>query len=129
VAPRQVLYEFQNWGVLAMRTTLLSALLLVIGTAAGGGLGSAKAAPAVGDFTLSCENGRVYPFRPRGVNPEGDLVTGYLVTRPGHAVHMRLIPLGLGYRYAGPGIWFDGVRDEAVLSFGKFQSVNCTVAH
>jgi hypothetical protein len=83
---------------------------------------------AAGDFLVSCENGRVYPFRPRGVNPEGDLVTGYLYTAPRRAVHMRLIPLGLGYRYAGHGIWLEGVRDEAVLSFGKAHSVACTVS-
>jgi len=54
---------------------------------------------------LSCENGREYPIRPIAVSREYDLVTGYmLMTGHGRGVHMRLIPMGSGYRYAGPGV-------------------------
>ena len=40
---------------------------------------------------------------------------------------MRLMPLGIGYRYAGPGVWFDGVRQNATLNFGMRSAVQCTV--
>jgi hypothetical protein len=77
-------------------------------------------------FVLACENGRNYPIRPRAISIEGDLVTGYLETGRG-AVHIRLIPMGDGYRYAGRGIWFDGLRENAVLNWGTARAVNCTV--
>jgi hypothetical protein len=35
--------------------------------------------------------------------------------------------MGVGYRYAGRGIWFDGLREDAYLNFGKADSVACTV--
>jgi hypothetical protein len=35
--------------------------------------------------------------------------------------------MGVGYRYAGPGIWFDGLRGEAVLNWGKSNATPCTV--
>ena len=54
---------------------------------------------------LACENGREYPIHPIAVSREYDLVTGYmLMTGHGRGVHMRLIPMGSGYRYAGPGV-------------------------
>ena len=69
---------------------------------------------------LSCENGRDYPLHPLAVSREYDLVTGYLLkTGHGRGVHMRLIPMGSGYRYAGPGVWFDGLRGDAVLNWGR----------
>jgi hypothetical protein len=74
---------------------------------------------------LNCDNGKVYPIRPRAVSDVGELVTGYLYTAPRRAAHFRLIPMGNGYRYSGHGFWFDGVRGEAVLELGK--STNCTV--
>jgi hypothetical protein len=77
--------------------------------------------------TLSCENGQTYPIVARAVSVAGDLVTGYLVLSPRHAVHIRLIPMTDGYRYAGRGIWLDGLRTVAVLSFGKYQTVSCNV--
>jgi hypothetical protein len=77
---------------------------------------------------LSCENGREYPIRPIAVSREYDLVTGYvLMTGHGRGVHMRLIPMGSGYRYAGPGVWFDGLRGQAVLNWGRPDEVPCTV--
>ncbi len=57
-----------------------------------------------------------------------DLVTGYLlVTGHGRGVHMRLIPMGSGYRYAGRGVWFDGMRGQAVLNWGRPDEVPCKV--
>ena len=77
---------------------------------------------------LSCENGREYPLHPLAVSREGDLVTGYLlVTGRGRGVHVRLIPMGGGYRYAGPGVWFDGMRQQAVLNWGRPDEVPCRV--
>ena len=77
---------------------------------------------------LACENGRNYPIRPIAVSRENDLVTGYLVTLgKGHTVHLRHVPMGVGYRYAGRGIWFDGLRREAFLNWGLSSAVACTV--
>jgi hypothetical protein len=77
---------------------------------------------------LSCENGREYPIHPLAVSREYDLVAGYLLTTGhGHRVHLRLIPMGTGYRYAGPGVWFDGLRGEAVLNWGRPDAVACHV--
>jgi hypothetical protein len=76
---------------------------------------------------LACENGREYPIRAVAVSDLGDLVSGYLVTAPRHNVHIRLVPMGDGYRYAGRGVWFDGLRDSAVLTFQSAGSVPCVV--
>jgi hypothetical protein len=77
---------------------------------------------------LACQNGREYPIRPIAVSREYDLVTGYmLMTGRGRGVHMRLIPMGSGYRYAGPGVWFDGLRGDAVLNWGTPNEVPCHV--
>jgi hypothetical protein len=40
---------------------------------------------------------------------------------------MRLIPMGSGYRYAGRGVWFDGMRGQAVLNWGRPDEVPCRV--
>ena len=50
-----------------------------------------------------------------------------LMTGHGRGVHMRLIPMGSGYRYAGPGVWFDGMRQQAVLNWGRPDEVPCTL--
>lgn len=77
---------------------------------------------------LACENGQNYPIQPLAVSRENDLVTGYLLrTGTGHGVHLRLMPMGTGYRYAGPGVWFDGLRGEAVLNWGRADAVPCSV--
>ena len=81
-----------------------------------------------GKMWLACENGRDYPIRPIAVSREYDLVTGYLImTGHGRGVHVRLMPMGSGYRYAGPGVWFDGLREKAVLNWGTPAEVPCTV--
>ncbi len=89
-----------------------------------------RAAPAAGHgMWLACENGRNYPLRPLAVSREFDIVTGYLLnTGSGHAIHLRLVPMGSGYRYEGGGIWFDGLRGIAVLNWGRpGAEVPCTV--
>ena len=79
-------------------SVVASTLAQADGVAAGPGPISAQ------KMWLSCENGRDYPLHPLAVSREFDLVTGYLlVTGHGRGVHMRLIPMGSGYRYAGRG--------------------------
>lgn len=78
-------------------------------------------------LALSCDNGSVYHFRARAISDLGEIVTGYLKTSARGAVHVRLIPMGDGYRYAGRGLWFDGKGDVAVLYFGERHATNCTI--
>jgi hypothetical protein len=75
---------------------------------------------------LACENGRNYPVHPKAVSDEGDLVTGFIRVRR-HNVPIRLVPMGEGYRYAGRGIWFDGVAGDAVLNWGTRRAVSCSL--
>jgi hypothetical protein len=35
--------------------------------------------------------------------------------------------MGVGYRYIGRSVWFDGVRDNAILYLGQRHAVACTV--
>lgn len=78
-------------------------------------------------FSLACENGSDYRLRPRTVSVGGDLVAGDLFLRPRHAVHVRLVPMGVGYRYSGKGVWFDGTRGEAILYLQKNRPLACQV--
>jgi hypothetical protein len=96
--------------------------------AVGADMASGAGPVAARKMWLSCENGREYRIRPIAVSREYDLVTGYmLMTGHGRGVHMRLMPMGSGYRYAGPGVWFDGLRGQAVLNWGRPDEVPCTV--
>lgn len=110
-------------GIAALSLGALAATASISSSLAGGyipagGLGAPVA--------LACDNGRTYPLRPRAISDIGEIVTGYLyVSRQG--VHVRLIPMGDGYRYAGRGIWFDGKRDIAILYFGENHATNCTI--
>ncbi|WP_438275137.1 hypothetical protein [Nitrobacter sp.] len=79
------------------------------------------------DIVLSCENGRQYPICPIAVSLAGDIVTATLHTGPNRPAYVRLVPMGVGYRYAGRNIWLDGLRENAILNFGKYSSVACTV--
>jgi hypothetical protein len=107
--------------------------LLVAGLAAFGA--SAQAADVEGvavarpaGMVLACENGRNYPIQPIAVSREGDLVTGYMLrTGTGRSIRLRLVPMGNGYRYEGGGIWFDGVRNHAVLNWDRPNAVPCEV--
>lgn len=79
------------------------------------------------DIVLQCENGRHYPLCPIAISVEGEVVTATLRTSRHGGPYVRLVPMGVGYRYAGRGIWLDGVREEAILNFGKRHPVACTV--
>ncbi|OJU30318.1 MAG: hypothetical protein BGN91_05105 [Nitrobacter sp. 62-13] len=79
------------------------------------------------DIVLNCENGREYPLCPIAVSLAGDIVTATLHTGPNRPAYVRLVPMGVGYRYAGRNIWLDGLRENAILNFGKHNSVACTV--
>ena len=76
---------------------------------------------------LSCENGRDYPIRIGAVSRLDDMVTGFIQVGRHQGIHIRLMPMGDGYRYSGRDIWFDGVRNEAVLYWGTPAAVACSV--
>jgi len=80
------------------------------------------------EIVLTCENGRDYPICPIAVSVAGELVTARIYTAPRSASYIRLVPMGVGYRYAGKGIWFDGLRGNAQLNFGNNSSVACSVS-
>ena len=114
-----------------MRSTVIL-LFLTIAVLLGIALtqsGNAQARGLRGAATLwlTCENGSHYSIRPTAISNEGDLVTGYLVKRQGQGIHVRLIPMGGGYRYAGRGVWFDGWRENVYLYVSKYRSIACTV--
>jgi hypothetical protein len=79
------------------------------------------------EFVFTCENGRDYPLCPIAVSAVGEVVTASLYTGHRSAMHVRLVPMGVGYRYAGRGIWLDGLRENALLNFGKHSQVACTI--
>jgi hypothetical protein len=83
-----------------------------------------KAVASCDAIRLVCENARTYGLCPIAVTDGGELVTARL--SPGYH-HVRLIPMGNGYRYAGRNIWFDGKYNAGRLYFGLHRSVACTV--
>jgi hypothetical protein len=104
--------------------------ILIATTVLAGGLFNPERSLAGGycsELRLACENGRNYPICPIAVSETGELVTANLSLGPGRGVHVRLVPMGVGYRYIGRGIWFDGLRGDATLFFGKNNAVACTV--
>ena len=114
---------------------LVSAIFLglAVGTstrpAAAADLGLMTSGPIGGcsEIVFVCENGQQYPLCPIAVSVVGEVVTASLFTGR-HAAHVRLIPMGVGYRYAGRGIWLDGFRENALLNFGKYNQIACTIA-
>ena len=80
------------------------------------------------EIVFTCEDGRSYPLCPIAVTIFGEVVTASLHTGR-RASHVRLVPMGVGYRYAGRGIWLDGFRENALLNFGKHSQIACTIAH
>jgi hypothetical protein len=81
------------------------------------------------ELVFSCENGRQYPLCPIAVSVAGEVVTASLHIGPNSATHVRMIPMGVGYRYAGHGVWLDGFRENALLKFGKYTQIACTLQH
>jgi hypothetical protein len=81
------------------------------------------------EIVFTCENGRAYPLCPIAVTVAGEVVTASLHLGHGGATHVRLVPMGVGYRYAGRGVWLDGFRQNALLNFGKNTQVACTIEH
>jgi hypothetical protein len=81
------------------------------------------------EIVFTCENGRTYPLCPIAVTVAGEVVTASLHLGPGHAMHVRLVPMGVGYRYAGHGVWLDGFRENALLNFSKNSQIACTIEH
>jgi hypothetical protein len=79
------------------------------------------------EIVFSCENGRQYPLCPIAVSIAGEVVTASLHTGHRSAMRVRLIPMGVGYRYAGRGVWLDGFRENALLNFGKHNQIACTI--
>jgi len=110
-----------------IRALALAAMgtLALVASAHAGGVLLGQAGDA--HFALSCQNGHTYPIRARALAGNGDIVTAYLLNIRGRGIHVRLIPMGYGYRYAGPGIWFDGERGDALLYLTKYHPVPCHV--
>jgi hypothetical protein len=79
------------------------------------------------DLRLACDNGRSYPICPIAVSERGELVTALLALGRGRGIHVRLVPMGIGYRYIGRGVWFDGLRGDAALFLDKKNPIACTV--
>lgn len=79
------------------------------------------------EIVFTCENGRQYPLCPIAVSVVGEVVTASLQTGHRGGTHVRLVPMGVGYRYAGRGVWLDGFRESALLNFGKHSQIACTI--
>ena len=111
-------------------TAIFVGFAMITNPAAAADLGLMTSGPsAVGscsEIVFTCENGRAYPLCPIAVSVAGEVVTASLYTGR-HAAHVRLIPMGVGYRYAGRGIWLDGFRENALLNFGKHIQIACTI--
>ena len=109
-------------------TAIFAASLLGAGSAYAADLAITSSGP-IGNCTelvFTCENGHQYPLCPIAVTVVGEVVTASLHTGRG-ATHVRLVPMGVGYRYAGRGIWLDGFRENALLNFGKNSQIACTL--
>ena len=120
----RIRFGYMVAGILALGATLSGNSR----PAAAADLGLVTKAP-VGTCTeivFTCDNGHHYPLCPRAVSVEGEVVTASLLTGRG-GVHVRLVPMGVGYRYAGRGIWLHGFQENALLNFGKHR-VACSIA-
>ena len=84
------------------------------------------AAGRCNEIVFACENGHTYPLCPIAVSVAGEVVTASLYTGRG-SIHVRMVPMGVGYRYAGRGVWLDGFRENALLNFGKLGQIACTI--
>ena len=106
--------------------TMRSGLLALVGIAALLAFSAvAPAAATESGISVSCSNGHTYYFIPHARTVRDEIVTGQLVLAPHRRVEMRLIPKGDGYRYAGRGIWLDGVGPVATLVIWKGAPLSC----
>ena len=110
------------WGRMGAVGAMAAAVLVV------GSTGAVAHRTGAG-YLLSCENGRTYPVRARAVTVDGDLVTGYIHAGRHRGAHVRLVPMGDGYRYVARGLYFEGWRADADLNFRRHRPIACTVAH
>jgi hypothetical protein len=116
-------------GVLALGVTLLSNPQPAVAADLGLMTSGPTSVGNCSEIVFTCENGHRYPLCPIAVTVEGEVVTASLRIGRHGGTHVRHIPMGVGYRYAGPGIWLDGFRENALLNFGKRSQVACTIAH
>ena len=79
-------------------------------------------------FAISCENGGNYELISGPAVVPGDVVISHLFLSPNHSLPVRLMPMGVGYRYAGRGVWLDGIREHALLYLSKYHPVACIVS-
>jgi hypothetical protein len=79
-------------------------------------------------FAISCENGGNYSLVSGPAVVPGDVVIAHLFLSPHRGLPVRLMPMGIGYRYAGRGVWLDGIREHALLYLSKYHPVACIVS-
>ena len=106
---------------------ILLGILLTSGVVGSASVARAQALLPGADFSIDCQNGAVYRLSSGRVSVPGDIVTARLYLTPRRALPVRLIPMGDGYRYAGRGVWIDGIRDHALLYLRKYQPLACVV--
>src|ERR1700751_48104 len=94
-------------GVFAAAIFVGCALSAQPSSAADLGLITKAPAGSCSDLVFACENGRPIALCPIAVSVVGEVVTASLHTGQG-GTHVRLVPMGVGYRYAGRGVWLDG---------------------
>jgi hypothetical protein len=123
-------YFIKSFYLLGFLTTIALAATSTKGEAADMDLivKAPAAAKSCAEIVLTCENGREYPLCPIAVSVAGEIVTGNLYLGASRPAHVRLVPMGVGYRYAGKGFWVDGVEEKAEINFGPHRrAVACTV--
>ncbi|MFC0243783.1 hypothetical protein [Rhodopseudomonas telluris] len=108
------------------RLIMSAALALPLATAAAAPASAHFLLPGA-SFSISCADGASYVLRTPAVGMPGEIVTAHLHLAPHRAVPVRLIPMGDGYRYAGRGIWLDGIGSQALLYRTKYQPTACVI--
>jgi hypothetical protein len=109
-----------------LKHTLLG-LVVAAGMAAAATVSHAEGLLPGAAFSVDCQDGAVYKLTSGRVTVPGDIVTAHLYLTPNRGMPVRLIPMGEGYRYAGHGVWLDGIREHALLYRSKYNPVACVV--
>jgi hypothetical protein len=103
-------------------------LLALVGAAVAFGMSAiTPTLAAERGIPVSCSNGHTYYFKPIALTVRDEIVTGQLILTPHRRVKMRLVPMGDGYRYAGRGVWIDGVGPTATLEVWKRAPLSCEI--